>query len=369
MCISESRNQVLLTTVPPKAKGGIYALHQVLLNQSVHRKYGLIPFEYSSSNPFEEKFVSRLFRIFIGANHFVHRLSTNHSIRIVHINTAPDSRALLRDAVLVVISRLLRRKVILQVHGAISDYDYPGAVWWLASKFFPLCQKILVFSKKDVKKVEELVPNDRILAFPNGIRVDDFSGDDQTLKEDLAIPEENRVVLFISRLIKEKGGFEVLDAVPEVVKAFQKVSFVFAGDGPELGRMKEICAEKGLENWVRFTGHLQYRDVLRAFGCSDIFVLPTYYVEGLPMALLQALASGLAVISTSAGAIPDIIEDGVNGFLIQPRSPDQLAEKIVFLLENDDVRKRIKLCNKELAKKEFDVAVIRKKLDTLYSDL
>lgn len=361
--------QVFITTVPPQAKGGIVALHEVLFDLPRQRNFTLIPFQFASPMPFQEHLASRLLRILVGVNRFLWTLLKDRSIRIVHVNTAPQSKALLRDALLVVISRLLKRKVVLQIHGAVSDCIYPLMVRWTASSVFSLCHSVLVFSQKDINRITALVPHVSIHTFPNAIRVSDFKKGDQSFKDDLGLPPENKIVLFLSRLIKEKGGFDLIDSIPGVVSRFENVSFVFAGEGPEFEQMKTACRERELDHYVRFTGHLKYTDVVRVLSVADVFVLPTYYVEGMPTAILQALAAGLPVISTPAGGIPEVIQDGVHGFLVEPRTPEQLVAKMLILLQNDALRMQIGDSNAQVAREKFDIEVVSRKLEELYLSL
>jgi len=363
------KTQVLMTTVPHQAKGGIVALHQVLFDLPRQKNFALIPFQFASPRPFQENLASRLLRIFIGINRFLGTLLSNRSIRIVHINPGPDSNALMRDALLVLISRLLRRKVVLQIHGAVSDYIYPQMVRWTAFRAFSLCHRVLVFSQKDISRMAALVPHVPIQTFPNAIRVSDFKEGEGNFKETIGVPQENKIVLFLSRFIKEKGGDDLIESIPGVVSRFENVSFVFAGDGPELEQMKNTCRQNGLDHYVRFTGHLTYKDVVRALMAADVFVLPTYYFEGMPTAMLQALAAGLPVISTRAGGIPEVIQDGVHGFLVEPRAPEQLINKLLILLQNDALRIQIGDSNARLAREEFDIDVVSRKLGELYSSL
>jgi glycosyltransferase involved in cell wall biosynthesis len=287
----------------------------------------------------------------------------------VHINTAPQSKALMRDALLVLISRLLKRKVVLQIHGAVSDYEYPKIVCWTVFRVFSLCHKILVFSQKDIERISALVPGVPTEGFPNAIRADDFKRGDNSFKNDLSVPQENKIVLFLSRFIKEKGVFDLLESIPGVVSRFENVSFIFAGDGPKFEQMRSFCSKNNLDKYVRFTGHLCYKDVVRVLASADVFVLQTYYVEGFPTAILQALAAGLPIISTCAGAISKVIEDGKHGFIIDPRRPEQLKEKLLFLLQDDALRKRIGDTNVRLAREEFDIEVVSRKLEKLYVSL
>ena len=87
------------------------------------------------------------------------------------------------------------------------------------------------------------------------------------------------------------------------------------------------------------------------------------------MAILEALAAGLPIVATPYGAIPDIIKDGVNGFLIEPHAPEQISEKLGLLLRREDIRKRIQDANIQLARSEYDRDIVLGKLEKLYYSL
>ena len=361
----ESKVRVLVTSTNPEAKGGIATLHQVLFGQIIQNKFCAIMFPISSPNPFNERLNSRIYRLIGCLKHFYSLLIKDKSLGIVHINSSYDTKGIVRDLFFIIVSWRLGRKIILQIHSEIDFNKYPKIIKWIARQVFPLSNKILVFSKNDMKKIEMLAPKEKIKILQNAVKVDDFTSKDKSFKKDLSIPEDGGVILFLSRLIKEKGVYDLIESITTVAKEYKNVYFIIAGEGPERNRMEMICKEKGIEKQVRFTGHVNNKNLLKAYSCADIFVLPTYS-EAMPMVILEALAAGLPIISTPIGAIPDIIKDGINGFLIEPNSPKQLAEKILFLLHNEETKKRIGEVNIQLAKNEYDVKVILNKLEQLY---
>src|SRR3990172_1127677 len=361
----EKKIRVLVTSTYPEAKGGITILHQVLFRQIIQNKFCAILFPISSPNPFNEQLNSRIYRLIERLKHFYSLLSKDKSLGIVHINSSYDTKGIVRDLFFIIVSWWLGRKIILQIHSEIDFNKYPKTIKWIARQVFPLSNKILVFSKNDMKKIEMLAKKEKIEILKNAVKVDDFTSKDKSFKKDLSIPEHGEVILFLSRLIKEKGVYDLIESITTVAKDYKNVYFIIAGGGPERNRMEMICKEKGIEKEVRFTGHVNYKNLLKAYSCADIFVLPTYS-EAMPMVILEALAAGLPIISTPIGAIPDIIKDGINGFLIEPNSPKQLAEKILFLLHNEETKKRIGEVNIQLAREEYDVKVILNKLEQLY---
>jgi glycosyltransferase involved in cell wall biosynthesis len=360
---------VLVTSAPPEAKGGIVALHRVLFGQPLRQNFRASIFPVSSPTPFNERWISRLFRILERMQGFGSLLVKDKSIKIIHINTSYDVRGTVRDAFFILISRVFGRKIVIQIHSSVSACDGTNVMRWIVRHIYSLGSKILVFTEEDRKKIAILVPKEKAEIFPNAVNVDEFIRKDNGFKSDQSIPEEGKIVLFISRLIKDKGVYDLIESIPSVVKENENAYFLFAGEGPEKTRMEAICRRKGIEGKVRFLGHIQQNDVTRAFTSADIFVLPARHPEGMPMAVLEALAAGLPIVSTPLGAIPDIVKDGINGFLVEPNAPEQIAEKIGLLLHRDDLKKKIREENIRLARREYDRDIALNKLEKLYHSL
>jgi glycosyltransferase involved in cell wall biosynthesis len=365
----ENNIHALITSASLEAKGGIVALHRVLFGQPFRQNFRTSLFPVSSAAPFDERWISRIFRIVSRIRHFIGLLRKDNSINVIHINTAYDIKATARDALFILISRLFKIKTVIQIHSTVGDYSNSTTMKWIAKNIFSLGDKILVFTREDMKNMQRLVPEDKVDIFPNAVRVKSFQGKDNTFRKDQSIPEDAKIILFVARFIKEKGVYDLIEAIPLVARDHKNVCFLFAGEGPEKSRMETICREKGLESTVRFPGHLQSDRLIDAFSCADVFVLPTYHGEGMPMAILEALAAGLPIVSTPCGAIPDIVKDGVNGFLIEPHAPEQISEKLGLLLRREDMTKRIRDANLQLARSEYDRDFVLEKLEKLYSSL
>jgi glycosyltransferase involved in cell wall biosynthesis len=101
---------------------------------------------------------------------------------------------------------------------------------------------------------------------------------------------------------------------------------------------------------------------------SDIFVLPSY-AENMPNVLLEAMAAGLPVVVSNVGANPEIVEDGVNGFIIKPGDINAIADRIVKLAEDSNLRKSMGQINLKLAKEKYDMSIVAEKIDKLYQGL
>lgn len=152
-------------------------------------------------------------------------------------------------------------------------------------------------------------------------------------------------VLFLSNMIEEKGPLNVLK-VAAIMKGWGiDIRFSFVGKWADKNLRRAFFNEvrdNDLEGIISFDEGLYGPEKLSKFADTDVFILPTYYAnECFPLVILEAMSFGLPVITSFEGAIPDIIEDGVNGFLVDPHDPSAMAEKIKYLANNPEVRKKL----------------------------
>jgi glycosyltransferase involved in cell wall biosynthesis len=147
-------------------------------------------------------------------------------------------------------------------------------------------------------------------------------------------------VLALGRLGQRKGTYDLLRAVESLpAHVRSRVHLRLAGDG-EVDQVRAQVAARGLGDTVDVVGWLGPRERDEALRQADIFVLPSYD-EGLPMALLEAMAHGLVPITTPVGGIPEAVTDGVHGLLVPPGDPAALARALHRLVENDALRERL----------------------------
>jgi len=157
-------------------------------------------------------------------------------------------------------------------------------------------------------------------------------------------------VLFLGNLIREKGVFVLLEAAPKIIAAHPHVQFVFAGDWKiEADRVdaERRIQESGIQKHVSFAGVVWGERKARLLVDADAFAYPSYYpMEAHPLVLVEALEAGLPVVTTRWAAIPEIIEDGVNGLLAKPRDVEDLAEKIGRVIREPALRERMSRANR-----------------------
>lgn len=144
------------------------------------------------------------------------------------------------------------------------------------------------------------------------------------------------VILYVGQLIERKGINYLLKAVSMVDRSLlRKCEIMIVGDGPEREKLERLSEELGLSEHVTFTGKVSHDELLNWYAAADIFVLPSLS-EGRPTVVNEAMASECAIIASNVSGIPEQVTDCYNGFLVPPRDPAALAEKIVYLIENEN---------------------------------
>lgn len=177
---------------------------------------------------------------------------------------------------------------------------------------------------------------------------------------------KSQKLLFLSRFIKEKGVFELLDAFRRVHSRFPNTELILAGDGPERYSMEEYVKRHNLNGVVRFTGYLRGLDKGFILTNSDIFILPSYYAEGFPISLLEAMAAGLPIISASVGGIADRFEDGKNGILLESVSATSISGAVSKMIENEEWCLQIGRHNRTIAWDQYEAGIVSKRVKAAY---
>jgi glycosyltransferase involved in cell wall biosynthesis len=177
------------------------------------------------------------------------------------------------------------------------------------------------------------------------------------IRLEFGVDESDFVVITVGQFVDRKGRWVLLDAAKEVVKADGKVSFVWVmpklPEGDELSRVESY----GLGDKLRLVrssdiGRSRH-EILRFIRMADVFTLPSY-VEGLPIALLEAMALGLPSISTNVYAIPEALKHEETGLLIEPGDSEALASSILELKGSEEARRRLAAAGREFVMKNFD---------------
>ncbi|MFH1023648.1 MAG: glycosyltransferase [Planctomycetota bacterium] len=179
---------------------------------------------------------------------------------------------------------------------------------------------------------------DKITVIPNGVDANACAAAVPLSRESLGIPEGAPVILTVARLDRQKAVETLLAAVPEVLDRHPSAIFIIAGEGPRRGPLENEARRRGITPAVRFLGKRD--DVPQLLKTADMFALPSRW-EGMPNALLEAMAAGIPVAATRVPGIREIIRDGETGHLFPPDDPAALARIIIRMLSDPEATRRL----------------------------
>lgn len=233
---------------------------------------------------------------------------------------------------------------------------------------------LIAVSKYTVNELTKLygINEKKIHVIYNGVDVDKFKPrpNRSELRREFGLDENKIIVLFVGRLYHRKGLEILLNSIPPVLKEVSNVKFIISGKGfkQKEENLRNLAKELDIEESVEFLGYVSDEKLPRLYSASDIFVLPAIY-ENFPFAILEAQSSGLPVISTNVGGIPEFLEDNKNGLIIEPGSSKQLTQKLLVLLKDQKLAKKMGDHGRKLIKEKLDWRLITGQVIELYHNL
>jgi glycosyltransferase involved in cell wall biosynthesis len=206
------------------------------------------------------------------------------------------------------------------------------------------------------------------LIYGSGINLDKYSSNEskrKNIRSDLGIQEEQKLFICVTRLIWEKGIKELVDAFT-LVHAKNKNLFLYIVGWPDYDNPRHVTDQfinsVATESGINFLG--KRTDIPQLLAASDVFIFPSYYREGIPRSLLEALATGLPIITTDMPGCKMTVKNEVNGLVIQPRSVDEIVNAIYKILCLNILGMGKK--SRELAVEEFQDKIIFQKITDIY---
>lgn len=345
--------KVLMIGSDPSVLGGMSSVI------SLYKKHGLFDgtVNYLTSHRSGSIFSKILhFAVFLVKYLFI--LAANKSLKIVHTHVSHKG-SFFRKALIIEIAKILNKKVIFHIHGSEFDEFYKNSPVFVKKLITATLNKsdlIFVLSNQWAKAVGEKCSSEKIRIIYNPVEIIENNSD--KLRE-----TEQVNVLFMGKIGKRKGVYDIIEAARLINDLNVKINLY--GDG-EINEVRGIVSENHLDQKILVNDWINDRQ--KAYQESDIFILPSYN-EGLPVSICEAMANALPVIATNTGGIPDQIEDGNNGFLIERGDYITLAEKIGILARNINLREKMGAEGYKIAKEKFDINVIIPQLKEAYDEL
>lgn len=247
--------------------------------------------------------------------------------------------------------RILKRKTILSIGASFSElYRSKNDPLLLFPKIeekinFKLADHIILYSpclikqwhlEKYTKKI--FIAHEHIIDF-------------KKFKIITKLGDRDNLIGYIGRLSEEKGSMNFVKAISEISLLDNEKKILIGGDGPLADNIKKLLSENDSNNNVKFVGWIKHDELPDHLNMLKLLVIPSY-TEGLPNIMLEAMACGTPILATYVGAIPDIIQDGETGFLMENNSPECIASNIIRALKHPDLEGVAKRAG-SLIKSEF----------------
>lgn len=325
--------------LPPK--GGIA---QVIFN---YREYIFPANEYRYiANSCEGNQINKIFKLIASLVQYVIALTFQRQIKIVHIHTA-SYFSFKRSSWFVGLAKLFRKKIILHIHGGGFKEYYANEIRFVRHTLAK-CDTIVVLTEAWAKWFRTEVGVDNLVVVPNVIP--------EPAKCENIEKDDKFHVLFLGLINDQKGIFDLINAIKLNQEKLNGQFELHVGGNGQVERLKNEITENNLEGIVKYEGWVGSVAKHNLLCRCDALILPSY-IEGLPLSILEAMAYRKAVITTPVGGIPSMIEDGTNGFLVEPGDGSAFVDKIVFFMENRDKACEMGEISGKAVEKYFPVSV------------
>ena len=220
---------------------------------------------------------------------------------------------------------------------------------------------IIALSEKWKIKFESIFRHKNIIVINNGIDIEQY-------KDAICFLDEARnKFLFLGRIGIRKGAYDIVSAVENLSKIYPEILVYMAGDG-EINQIKSLIKEKKLDNNIEVIGWINFKNKIELLKKVSTVLLPSYN-EGLPMSILEGMASGKAIISTDVGGIPELVENNINGLVISPGDISALSKAISKMIEDEKFVKRCSINNLEKIEFKFSRKKMHEKISAIFNNI
>ena len=292
---------------------------------------------------------------------------------IVHAH-ASSGASFVRKSLVLLLARASGCKTIFHLHGgAFCEYalERSGALMrrWIRHTL-ERSSLVIALSDSWATFLAGFAPKARVAVVPNAVSLPPARASAAPASlagpadSDAAIPGR---ILFLGRLEAAKGTTELLDAVAHLAPHFPQLRLVMGGSG-DLEGFRRGAERRGIGARIDLPGWLDAAARDAELARASVFCLPSH-AEGLPMAVLEAMAAGKAVVASSVGSIPELVRDGENGLLVPPHDGAALARALARLLEDEGLRSRLGASARKTVEAQYSTQAVCGRLAAIYNDL
>jgi glycosyltransferase involved in cell wall biosynthesis len=265
--------------------------------------------------------------------------------------------------------RKFRIPVLAYSRGYTAENKKVTFYYWLERQFLKRVSGIVAVSAGQERRLREYgIKPKNLWVVHNAISVKHTPFDNAARKytevpASLNIPANAKIIVTAGRLSPEKGHRYLIEAIPRIHSEGNEACFVFAGDGPLTKEIMQHAKDLGVLDQCRFLGFR--RDLPEIFSVMDFMVLPSLS-EGLPNVILEAFAASKPVVASNVGGVPELVEDGISGYLIPPGRPELLAKAISKMLSDPAKMEAMGIAGYERVKRDFTFKTQTEKLEAIY---
>jgi glycosyltransferase involved in cell wall biosynthesis len=363
--MNSSRSKVLLLGPARSAVSGVSTHLNQLFASNLAQSFSLSQFQVGSEGRSEGR-MGTLLRMLISPFQLTLRLLRTRP-DVVHINTSFEPKGYWRDLVYLVIAKLLRLKVVYQVHGGAQPQEFFAGnqvLTGLLRRVLSCPDVIVLLSSAEMTAYRQFAPRARLELIANAIAVPD-----ENLNLARYGGEQPLQVVYVGRLADNKGVMEIIEAARQLRDRGIEMHFSFAGAGPAQDKLRAIVQLANLNDRAKLLGPVFGPRKQQLWDQSHIFAFPTYHREGLPYALLEGMAAGAVPVISPVGGIPDVVQDEVHGLFVPSRNPSALADALERLHRDRALLLQMARAGRKRIEEHYSLSRLAAEFQQLYAGI
>lgn len=349
--------------LPPPYYGSNMVTKDIIESPKLNQEFDLdiIPISYNVNTEYVGRLEVKKFYLILKYFFTIVKKSFN-KYDLVYYVPAVTGFAFIRDVFLLLPLKISKKNILIHLHGkGIKDQAEKCKIYKLFYKFFFKNTSVICLSERLVYDIKDVFDG-TVYIVNNGIKPETYPK--QKCKNEIP------VILFLSNFIESKGILVLLEAA-NILKSQNhmfKLNLVGAPRDNIMNKMNEFIREYSLQNHILSMGPKYGKDKKEAFQNADVFVFPTFYPqETWGLVNIEAMQASLPVISTNEGAIPDIIDDGITGFIVKKQDGYDLAEKIAIWLKDEKLRIEMGKKGKEKFLNNYTYEIFEKRIVEVFN--
>lgn len=336
---------LFLAQLPPPVHGASQRNLSIAESAKINEVFNLIILPLSFSKTIKQLGKASFKKFFLFLKFVINliNLLIKNKFAFAYYTISVRPIGIMRDALIILVLKIFNVKLLYHLRNkGVKDYSKNYFLRLVYSWVFRK-NKVICLSKSISNDINDFINEDQLFIVPNGIKLTNVSIKDK-------VENKNLNFIYLSHLRKSKGVMEFLKAFKSITDEGYKVKATIVGDEGDIGFdfVNDFCKKNGIEGKVNVTGPLYGDDKFIALKEADIFVFPTYYYnEIFPGVILEAMQMKLPIITTTEGAIPDMIQHDFNGLIVEKEDVKTLADAMKKLIENPEIMSRISMQARE----------------------